>query len=293
MLVRNALGASCPLGPVLIDPVTGESIVAPCRSGTCPVCGSRIGRAIAQAINEFAGRLFFVTLTFDDAHLPATMSEVSTRFARLNTALRRDLPVAWAQAIWVRRVEIGSHGTQRFHIHLILKSPDFALDLEDWQSVFEAHWPDGYVQVKRCKGGPQGLVRYLTGYLTIFNKRAVGSLTKARSLAERVTALTWGAPWERERRMQARKRFCLQVEDHAGNLVTFLRSDPEGSLLKTRDMIRWHLDVIREGCEGWRDVDIGRRAAAIWDLQTKFRELLASSKVTPMILSGQFAPLEI
>jgi len=266
--VSKALGHRCPLGPMLEDPLTGEVIQAPCWSSTCPVCGVRVARALAQSFNEVAGRKFFVTLTFAPEYLPADGKAVTTLWARANTALHRRCSW-WPDTVWARRIEVGPNGTERFHLHLIVASPDLSMDLYDWQDLLESVWPFGFVHVKAVKGGAVGLANYLCGYLTIFQKKVSGSLSKCRKLALRVSKLTRGDPWDRERRRRARLRYNFVVQDHNGRDVLMLRRDIFARALDPRPFILASINRIRSMLDGSAEAggvlfNIGQEVGFIW-----------------------------
>lgn len=228
------------------DPVGERYLVAPCKSSTCPVCAVHIARACARAMEEVPGRSYFVTLTFADEFLPEDAKGVTTAWATANTWLHRHAAF-WRDCLWLRRIEVGDR-FGRLHVHVVIRDPDLRRDEFDWQLLLEEAWPFGIVQVKRCVGGAVGLVRYLTGYLTVFQKKVCGALSKCRRLADRVGELTWGTPWERMRRKQPRFRYNLTVRDHAGNEVTHLRADPPYRL-DTRVEVRQSLDRIRDALD--------------------------------------------
>lgn len=105
---------------------------------------SRLRLELLLAAN-FGPRDLFVTLTFDDDHLPGTREGVRRRVRAFVRELRKARRIRGASLRYAYALE-GKHGDKRFHAHFVLNSTG-PIDLDDVAAL----WPHGSVDVKRLR----------------------------------------------------------------------------------------------------------------------------------------------
>ena len=136
-------------------------------------CGPALSRTsvdkleLRLALFEYDG--VFWTLTFDDAHLPASRAEAVKAWKAFMRKLRRcrGSPVDY----YVYRIE-GLHGDKRWHIHAFLRGSDFTAEEVAWAwsgrgNIKAEVWTRERVLERRdydpdFVAGYRGLARYFT-----------------------------------------------------------------------------------------------------------------------------------
>lgn len=105
---------------------------------------------------NFAGSDWFVTLTYDDEHLPGTRVQAKARLDRFVRELRQVCRARGFDLRYCKCTE-GEHGDERLHHHIVLTVE--GLTLEDLVSL----WPDGNVDYEPLE---QWGYAYLAQYMT-------------------------------------------------------------------------------------------------------------------------------
>ena len=106
---------------------------------------------------NFAPGDLFVTLTYDDAHLPADRAASGRRIKKFLRQLRAVRKARGERTLYLYVTE-GAHGDGRLHHHLVLNA--VGRDLEELQSL----WVDGTVEMDVL--GPVSEFAALAEYLT-------------------------------------------------------------------------------------------------------------------------------
>lgn len=105
---------------------------------------------------NFAPRDLVITLTYDDAHLPADRDGATANIKRLWVQLRKSRRLQGQPLHYVYVTE-GVHGDKRWHHHAVIDST--GADLETLQSL----WPYGHVHIESVDAyGYEALAKYLT-----------------------------------------------------------------------------------------------------------------------------------
>lgn len=130
--------------------------------------GKRCGPAMSRtSVDKLELRLalfgydgIFYTLTFDDAHLPATLAGAQRVWGAFMKRLRR-----WKRGpvdFYIYRVE-GLHGDHRLHVHAFLRDADFPPAviqyLWSWGNAYDTPWDRKRVLSEK---GYRGLAIYFT-----------------------------------------------------------------------------------------------------------------------------------
>ncbi|UPW41708.1 replication initiator protein [Peromfec virus RodF8_14] len=157
---------------VVIDPLSGDTLPAIMQVGCghCDECiGFKVSRLRKRMLLEMAtygyGQCYFVTLTYDDSHLPADgvcKTDVQLFLKRLRVNLSRK----YKGSEFFRYFCASEYGTdtQRAHYHLVL----FGLDVLRYMSLFSFKtiladsWRNGFVYVRMCDAGA---ANYCSKYL--------------------------------------------------------------------------------------------------------------------------------
>ena len=100
--------------------------------------------------NFASGRDFYVTLTFNDEHLPSTYEEATTVISKFFRNLRLACDRRNIEAKWIYVIEIGKNG--RLHVHTFINA---AVNRE----LILCHWSMGYVRFKKISNDAVQIAR--------------------------------------------------------------------------------------------------------------------------------------
>lgn len=277
-LYRDLVGPTCMRGPLRVHAFTGEPVLLPCRSASCPACSVSIAKAMERAFDECAGTLVFYRLSYPDEERPGTWPEVAKHWHDFNQRLRRAWSL-WGLTPWFRRIERGEL-LGHLHLHVVAKPPGLH-DLWSLRDRLLAAWPFGGaasldVQFPEVSGK---VVQYLTGYVTTFAKAQVGNLSKSAVL--RAVMARIKADYKKDRK--PRKRPLAEHyfdRDEMPEVFPGVRSFWQ----KPEERYTEVLDRFRDRCQEWRDramagEPLGEVSDRLWESRIECAALLPQMRL--------------